>query len=66
MNEKFKEYTDKGMTFLFYTWEGIFYIEVSVSYGWSDEWECPHNKALYVGDNLDHAFAACELWLESE
>ena len=66
MNEKFKEYTDKGITFLIYSSEGTFYIDATVLYGWDDAWGEPYVKTLYIGDNLDHAFAACDLWLEGE
>lgn len=61
MNEKFKEYTEKGFEFEIFSLQShALYVTVSKFAGGSD-WHCDE---VYRGDNLDHAFAACELWME--
>ena len=61
MNEKFKEYVAKGFDFTM-TWAGIprdLYIEVE----WTID-DFDGERVIHKGNNLDHAFAAADLWLE--
>ena len=67
MNEKFKEYTDKGFEFEISSHGKQF--NVSVYKFVTDKWvrgffHEQHTRVVYEGDNLDHAFAAADLWLE--
>ena len=56
MNEQFKYYTDRGFDFFIEgTTTGM---QILVSYLYEDD--------VYEGDNLEHAFAACDLWMEGE
>lgn len=64
MNEKFKEYTDKG--FEFFIGHDDHDSKVQVIHAvWNGGQFCGCEK-LYEGDNLDHAFAACDLLLLEE
>lgn len=64
ITELFKDYTDQGFLFSFYTFNGNFVIEVSMIDGAMDE-SGYVSLHVYTGDNVDHALSACDLWMES-
>ena len=62
MNEKFSEYVAKGFDFYISLREGM-WVEVGYNYTDGEGWE--RVVRIFSGDNLDHAFAACDLFLEA-
>lgn len=63
MNEEFKYYTDKGFIFSFFTFDGVLTISVQMIEGGYNP-DGYFSSDVYQGDNLDHALAACDLYLE--
>lgn len=57
MNEKFKCYTDEGFEFEIGDLNGALFVLVNHEGA---------TRPVYIGGNLDHAFAACDLWLLGE
>lgn len=57
MNEKFKEYTEKGFEFEIYRTDTLGYIvHVFIGTGYSVQ-------EIYAGSSIDEAFLACDLYL---